>query len=76
MNKKDYDLKIIVRIIKNQVSLSLDTSGQSLAFRNYKKSVGPAPLREHLAASLLQMTGWKPGVPPIGPDVWFGNFSH
>ena len=74
VDKKAPDLKIIVRIVKNQVSLSLDTSGESLAFRGYRKSVGPAPLREHLAAGLLKISGWQQGTPLVDPMCGSGTF--
>ena len=74
VDKKAPDLKIIVRVVKNQVSLSLDTSGESLAFRGYRKVAGPAPLREHLAAGLLKMSGWQPGVPLVDPMCGSGTF--
>ncbi len=73
VNKKAPHLKVVVRIVKNQVSLSLDTSGESLAFRGYRKNAGPAPLREHLAAALIKISGWKPGVPLIDPMCGSGT---
>ena len=74
VNKKAPHLKVITRIAKNQVSLSLDTSGKSLAFRDYRKSTGPTPLREHLAAGLLKMSGWQPEIPLIDPMCGSGTF--
>ena len=74
VDKERPDLKIIVRIIKNQVALSLDTSGSSLSLRGYRKSSGLAPLREHLAAGLLKMSGWEPGIPLVDPMCGSGTF--
>jgi putative N6-adenine-specific DNA methylase len=51
-------LKIVVRVVKNQVSMAIDTSGTSLSLRGYRSEAGDAPLREHLAAAIVQMTGW------------------
>jgi putative N6-adenine-specific DNA methylase len=41
--------------------LSVDTSGELLHLRGYRREVGRAPLRETLAAGLLRLAGWKPG---------------
>lgn len=53
-------LRIMARLVKNQVSLAIDTSGSSLSQRGYRLDAGEAPLREHLAAALVLMSGWKP----------------
>jgi putative N6-adenine-specific DNA methylase len=51
-------LKVVARLVKNQVSLAIDTSGQSLSLRGYRTESGEAPLREHLAAGLIEMMNW------------------
>jgi 23S rRNA G2445 N2-methylase RlmL len=67
-------LQVMVRVVKNQVSLAIDTSGVSLSQRGYRSEAGEAPLREHLAAGLLRMSGWEPGVPLIDPMCGSGTF--
>ncbi|MCC6952859.1 MAG: class I SAM-dependent RNA methyltransferase, partial [Deltaproteobacteria bacterium] len=44
--------------LKSQVSLALNTSGDGLHRRGYRKEAGTAPLRETLAAALVILSGW------------------
>ncbi len=53
------DLRISVHIAENQVSLLLDSSGESLHKRGYRTMVDKAPINEVLAAGLILMTGWQ-----------------
>lgn len=46
---------IRVRILNNEVMLTLDTSGESLYKRGYRKNAGDAPIRETLAASMCEI---------------------
>ncbi|EDX85865.1 Putative RNA methylase family UPF0020 [Synechococcus sp. PCC 7335] len=54
------DLRINVHLHKNRATLSLDSSGDSLHRRGYRPAVGAAPLKESLAAALIQLSGWQP----------------
>ena len=51
-------LKINTHIRANIVTVSLDSSGQSLHMRGYRKHSVDAPLNEVLAAGLVLMSGW------------------
>lgn len=51
--------KISVSIVKNTVSLTIDTSGEGLHKRGYRALAGEAPLKETLAAALIQLSYWK-----------------
>ena len=53
------DLYINVHIAAEQVTLSLDSSGESLHKRGYRVAHTEAPINEALAAGLLLMAGWK-----------------
>ena len=44
---------LVVRIDRDQCTISLDSSGELLHRRGYRKAVGKAPLRETLAAAIL-----------------------
>lgn len=59
------DVMINVHIHKDIVTVSLDSSGESLHLRGYKKDAKEAPMNEVLAAGILKLTGWEPGVPLI-----------
>lgn len=53
------DLRLNVHIFDDQVSLALDSSGDSLHKRGYRFVVDKAPINEVLAAGLIQLAGWK-----------------
>lgn len=50
---------IEVAINKDRVSLTIDTSGESLHKRGYRKLAGPSPIKETLAAGLIQLSYWN-----------------
>lgn len=52
------DWRLNVWIQKDQLTLSLDLSGESLHRRGYRTEGGQAPLKENLAAALLVRAGW------------------
>lgn len=52
------DLKINIHIDRQQCTVSLDTSGESLHRRGYKTATNIAPINEVLAAGLIMMSGW------------------
>ncbi|TBN06765.1 class I SAM-dependent RNA methyltransferase [Hyunsoonleella flava] len=52
------DLKINVRIARNECTVSLDSSGESLHKRGYKLATNIAPINEVLAAGLILLSGW------------------
>ena len=53
------DIYLNVHIAGNIVTLSLDSSGESLHKRGYRIANTQAPINEALAAGLLLMAGWK-----------------
>jgi putative N6-adenine-specific DNA methylase len=56
----DPDLRINVHLKREICTVSLDSSGNSLHRRGYRPAVGAAPLKESLAAALIQLSGWQP----------------
>jgi putative N6-adenine-specific DNA methylase len=55
-------VKLVLRGLKRgRCQVSLDTSGELLHFRGYRQEVGRAPMRETLAAGVLQLAKWQPG---------------
>jgi putative N6-adenine-specific DNA methylase len=59
VHKTNPDLLINVHLAGNQLTVSLDTSGQSLHKRGYRVGNFEAPLNEVLAAGLIMLTGWE-----------------
>src|SRR6185437_2655058 len=66
-------LRVTVRIVKNQVNVAIDTSGDSLSQRGYRTEAGEAPLREHLAAGLVAMSNWSGNLTIIDPMCGSGT---
>jgi putative N6-adenine-specific DNA methylase len=64
---------VVVRLINNQCTLSIDTSGAHLHRRGYRKAVAKAPLRETLAAGLLMAAGWDGASPLLDPFCGSGT---
>lgn len=64
---------IVVRLVNNQCTLSLDTSGAHLHRRGYRQAVAKAPLRETLAAGLLMAAGWDGSTPLLDPFCGSGT---
>jgi len=60
------DVLINVHIYQDRCILSLDSSGTSLHRRGYRQAMGKAPLKETLAAALLDMA-WDVSLPFLDP---------
>lgn len=58
IDKQYPDLKINIHIDKDQCTVSLDTSGNSLHQRGYRLATNIAPINEVLAAGMLLLSGW------------------
>jgi putative N6-adenine-specific DNA methylase len=56
---KDFpDLRIHIHLDRDQCTVSLDTSGESLHQRGYRSATNIAPINEVLAAGMLLLSGW------------------
>lgn len=67
------DLTVYVKVYKNNFSVAIDTSGDSLFMRGYRLEAGEAPLKENLAAGLLQLSGWDMKTPLVDPMCGSGT---
>ncbi|MGL4772638.1 MAG: THUMP domain-containing class I SAM-dependent RNA methyltransferase [Clostridium sp.] len=65
--------KIEVSILKDKVTLSIDTSGVGLHKRGYREHAGAAPLKETLAASMVLMSRWKDEYVLVDPFCGSGT---
>ncbi|MDD7972565.1 class I SAM-dependent RNA methyltransferase [Roseinatronobacter sp. HJB301] len=70
----DADLRLMVRIDDDMVTVSLDTSGEGLHKRGHKLATGKAPLRETMAAAFLNQMGFDGTQPVIDPMCGSGTF--
>ena len=61
-------------LMKDEVTIALDTSGASLHKRGYRTMSSKAPITETLAAALILFTPWKPGRILVDPFCGSGTF--
>ncbi|NEP87861.1 MAG: RNA methyltransferase [Okeania sp. SIO2C2] len=67
IDTKNPDILINAHIQNNNCILSLDSSGSSLHQRGYRLAMGFAPLKETLAAAILEMAEYSPDIPFLDP---------
>jgi 23S rRNA (guanine2445-N2)-methyltransferase / 23S rRNA (guanine2069-N7)-methyltransferase len=64
---------IEIALLQDQATLTLDTTGEGLHKRGYRDLAAPAPLRETLAAALVQLSFWDPQRPLMDPFCGSGT---
>lgn len=64
---------VVVRIDRDQCTISLDSSGELLHRRGYRLATGKAPLRETLAAAMLLASCSDPSLPVVDPMCGSGT---
>jgi putative N6-adenine-specific DNA methylase len=74
VDARDPDLRIHVFLDATTCTLYVDTSGESLFKRGRRDFVGEAPLKKNLAAGILRLAGWKPGIALLDPMCGAGTF--
>lgn len=70
------DIRVFSFLNENEVTLYLDTSGESLFKRGWRRDredKGLAPIKENLAAGLLALAGWTPDKPLFDPYCGSGT---
>ena len=67
VDKQDPDVSIHVHLVKDRCTLLVDTSGESLHKRGWRRYQGRAPLSETLAAALVLFSGWDRRAPLVDP---------
>lgn len=75
VDTKDPDLRINVRLFRNRCTVSLDCSGMPLDRRGYRLDRHEAPLKENLAAALVELSGWDGSVPLLDPMCGTGTIA-
>jgi putative N6-adenine-specific DNA methylase len=68
------DIRIHAFLESSRMTLYVDTSGDALFKRGVRQYTNVAPLRENLAAGILLLAGWQPGVPLLDPMCGSGTF--
>lgn len=67
-----YPLRVF--LYKDQVTVGMDTSGDSLHKRGYRTMAGKAPIAETLAAALIMLTPWNKDRILVDPFAAAGRF--
>jgi putative N6-adenine-specific DNA methylase len=65
----------VVRVERDEFTISADTSGALLHRRGYRQAVAKAPLRETLAAAMLRGAGWNAKSPLVDPMCGSGTIA-
>ena len=73
VDTREPDMRIVGFLDQRNFIIYLDTSGEALFKRGWREETGDAPLRENLAAGMLRVSGWKPGVPLFDPMCGSGT---
>ena len=64
---------VIVSIRENIADIFIDTSGEGLHRRGYRENAGTAPLKETLAATMVDLSVWKASRPLVDPMCGSGT---
>lgn len=67
-----YPLRVF--LMKDEVTVGLDTTGDSLHKRGYRKLTAKAPIAENLAAALIMLTPWRGDRILVDPFCGSGTF--
>ncbi len=70
----DADILLNVHIAETRVTVSLDSSGESLHKRGYRVASTEAPINEVLAAGIILKSGWRGESPFVDPMCGSGTF--
>lgn len=71
-NGAEYPIRI--SFYKDEAIIALDTSGESLHMRGYRKNTAKAPIEETLAAALIMLTPWNKDRILVDPFCGSGTF--
>jgi len=75
VDKQRPDVRVHAYLFGREATLYLDTSGEALFKRGWRRDTDAAPLRENLAAGLLALAGWVPGTPLLDPMCGAGTIA-
>src|SRR6516164_6708951 len=75
IDKRAPDVRVHAYLTASEATLYLDTSGEPLFKRGWRREADAAPLRENLAASVVALAGWAPGTPFLDPMCGSGTIA-
>lgn len=73
VDKRSPDVRVNVHLTEREATIYLDTSGEPLFKRGYRRDTDEAPLRENLAAGLLALAQWTPAQALLDPMCGSGT---
>jgi putative N6-adenine-specific DNA methylase len=73
VNTHEPDISIQGHLTDRDFTLYLDTTGEPLFKRGQRMAAGEAPLIENLAAGILRLAAWVPGIPLLDPMCGSGT---
>lgn len=74
VDTREPDVRIHAFLTADSCTLYLDTTGAPLYQRGYRQKTVEAPLKENLAAGILRLVGWEPGIVLLDPMCGSGTF--
>ena len=74
VDTREPDVRIHGFLTADECTLYIDTSGAPLYQRGLRQKTVEAPLKENLAAGILRLSGWQPGMPLLDPMCGSGTF--
>jgi len=75
VDKRAPDVRVQAYLTDRDATIYLDTSGEPLFKRGYRRDADDAPLRENLAAGIVALTGWAPGTAFLDPMCGSGTLA-
>lgn len=69
------DQLILVRLLRDECTIRVDTSGAHLHRRGYRQALAKAPMRETLAAAMLLASDWNVNAPLVDPFCGSGTIA-
>jgi len=75
VDKRAPDVRVHAHLTERGATIYLDTSGEPLFKRGYRRDADDAPLRENLAAGLLALAKWSPSQPLLDPMCGSGTIA-
>jgi putative N6-adenine-specific DNA methylase len=75
VDKREPDVRVHAYLTGDEVTFYVDTSGEPLFKRGYRRDAEDAPIRENLAAGLVVLSGWQPGTPLLDPMCGSGTIA-
>lgn len=75
IDKRAPDVRVHAHLTEGEATIYLDTSGEPLFKRGYRRDSDEAPLRENLAAGLLALVQWTPDTALLDPMCGGGTIA-